>query len=194
MDSKPNIHLLASQLGCLKHETTTKNDQLAEEENGCNTLPWCTLKEEPLDIIPSTETDCTIQCNLKCIPLIGELKTENHFATQKPTMYGCKICGRIYRSMNPLRQHLRSHAYKMAFTCHFCWKVFSRRWSLKNHFRVHTGERPYNCPHCLRAFADRSNLRAHLDIHSDVRKYVCIKCNKSYTRIALWKQHNEMAH
>ncbi|KAI9810572.1 MAG: homeodomain transcription factor ste12 [Thelocarpon impressellum] len=46
-----------------------------------------------------------------------------------------------------------------------CGRLFKRLEHLKRHVRTHTQERPYICPHCNKAFSRSDNLAQHRRIH-----------------------------
>ncbi|KAJ6001913.1 hypothetical protein N7499_002219 [Penicillium canescens] len=46
-----------------------------------------------------------------------------------------------------------------------CGRVFKRLEHLKRHVRTHTQERPYECPFCTKAFSRSDNLAQHRRIH-----------------------------
>ncbi|MCJ1285476.1 homeodomain transcription factor ste12 [Xylographa opegraphella] len=46
-----------------------------------------------------------------------------------------------------------------------CGRLFKRLEHLKRHVRTHTQERPYICPHCSKAFSRSDNLAQHRRIH-----------------------------
>lgn len=46
-----------------------------------------------------------------------------------------------------------------------CGRVFKRLEHLKRHVRTHTQERPYVCPYCSKAFSRSDNLAQHRRTH-----------------------------
>lgn len=46
-------------------------------------------------------------------------------------------CGRMYKRMEHLKRHVRSHTMERPFQCHRCNKKFSRQDNLSQHLRIH---------------------------------------------------------
>ena len=46
-------------------------------------------------------------------------------------------CGRMYKRMEHLKKHVRSHTMERPFQCHRCNKKFSRQDNLNQHLRIH---------------------------------------------------------
>ncbi|TFK66844.1 hypothetical protein BDN72DRAFT_859576 [Pluteus cervinus] len=46
-----------------------------------------------------------------------------------------------------------------------CGRMFKRMEHLKRHLRTHTMERPYTCPHCAKRFSRSDNLSQHVRTH-----------------------------
>jgi transcription factor STE12 len=57
-----------------------------------------------------------------------------------------------------------------AFVCPLfsCGRMFKRMEHLKRHLRTHTMERPYGCPQCKKRFSRSDNLNQHLRTHGRV--------------------------
>ncbi|KAI9837486.1 MAG: hypothetical protein M1819_007134 [Sarea resinae] len=51
-----------------------------------------------------------------------------------------------------------------------CGRVFKRLEHLKRHVRTHTQERPYICPHCNKAFSRSDNLAQHRRTHEQANE------------------------
>ncbi|KZT00401.1 uncharacterized protein LAESUDRAFT_556844 [Laetiporus sulphureus 93-53] len=57
-----------------------------------------------------------------------------------------------------------------AFVCplYLCGRMFKRMEHLKRHLRTHTLERPYQCQHCSKRFSRSDNLNQHMRTHMRV--------------------------
>ncbi len=67
----------------------------------------------------------------------------------------CSSCGRLFKRMEHLKRHLRTHTLEKPFACARCAKRFSRSDNLNQHMRTH--EKP---PSALGAFDPSSSASA----------------------------------
>ncbi|RAL59325.1 hypothetical protein DID88_006930 [Monilinia fructigena] len=65
-------------------------------------------------------------------------------------------------TMMELGPYPKSHTHAPSPTC---GRLFKRLEHLKRHVRTHTQERPYICPHCSKAFSRSDNLAQHRRTH-----------------------------
>lgn len=101
----------------------------------------------------------------------------------------CNVCGKEYKTVGALKNHLESHKQKQIFICNFCNREFTYKERLKNHLRIHTGERPFQCKICKMTFAQHNALKCHSRLHTGDKPYVCSICNKSFTQYTTLKTH-----
>eukprot|EP01083_Nonionella_stella_P283530 965130_1 len=93
------------------------------------------------------------------------------------------------------RKSMRNIAAKSSkvFRCEYCGKTFKTMLYLKNHIRIHTGDRPFVCGVCKSAFKQQAHLTMHGRIHTG-ETFSCNLCNKSYSRKTTLKTHIKKEH
>ncbi|XP_020858944.1 zinc finger protein 526 isoform X2 [Phascolarctos cinereus] len=77
----------------------------------------------------------------------------------------CGVCGKGFKKLVHVRNHLRTHTGERPFQCHACGKTFASLANLSRHQLTHTGARPYPCPDCGKRFTQSSNLQQHRQLH-----------------------------
>ncbi|XP_043848423.1 zinc finger protein 526 isoform X1 [Dromiciops gliroides] len=77
----------------------------------------------------------------------------------------CGVCGKGFKKLVHVRNHLRTHTGERPFQCHACGKTFASLANLSRHQLTHTGARPYPCPDCGKRFTQSSNLQQHRLLH-----------------------------
>lgn len=99
----------------------------------------------------------------------------------------------LFQQSNLHHQHEHSGSDK-TYTCPLpqCARIFKRLEHLKRHFRTHTLERPYSCNMCGKHFSRTDNLAQHKKTHSRARSSSVIsRCNSSSKLITLSNKSSE---
>ena len=73
----------------------------------------------------------------------------------------CDQCGKAVRSMNELREHIKTHGEKTV-KCDLCELKFRDTSNMKKHRMTHTGERPNVCPYCQHGFIQITDCKSHI--------------------------------
>ncbi|KAI9266182.1 STE like transcription factor-domain-containing protein, partial [Helicostylum pulchrum] len=93
----------------------------------------------------------------------------------------------LFQQSNHHHHHDHTGAEKV-YTCPLpqCARIFKRLEHLKRHFRTHTLERPYSCNMCGKHFSRTDNLAQHKKTHNRPRSIsVLTRCNSSSKLITL---------
>ncbi|KAM4598222.1 P43 5S RNA-binding protein-like [Polymixia lowei] len=97
-------------------------------------------------------------------------KLQKHM-TKHPATFTCKVCQKVFKKVESLRKHKRTHAlHKPVLVCpkSGCQAYFSTTFNLQHHIRkVHLKFLKYRCsfPDCPREFAMQESVTRHLLRH-----------------------------
>ena len=114
-----------------------------------------------------------------------------HLLPQPQRQRVCGFCGKCFRKMFQLQNHIRKHTGDKPFVCHTCGKAFSQETSLKTHMRIHSGVRPFKCSECEECFNVSSALTAHVMWRHNEgnRPFLCSFCSKSFPTKSAVRKH-----
>ncbi|KAM4771029.1 zinc finger and BTB domain-containing protein 24 [Rhinophrynus dorsalis] len=101
----------------------------------------------------------------------------------------CKDCGKVFKHINFLIVHRRTHTGERPFVCSECGSSFTQKHSLKAHKRTHTGEKPFSCTVCKKALASKHSLRDHMNLHEEKKSFTCDQCGKYFNQKKQLKSH-----
>lgn len=77
-------------------------------------------------------------------------------------LYPCKYCGKSFRLVTSLKEHLQSHSTictEKSFICVVCNRSFTTHRYLALHMRIHTNdEKLYKCNYCSKQYLVEHNL------------------------------------
>lgn len=111
-----------------------------------------------------------------------------------PAQLPCPQCSKSFASASRLSRHRRTvHGPpERRHCCGVCGKGFKKLVHVHNHLRTHTGERPFQCHSCGKTFASLANLSRHQLTHTGVRPYQCLDCGKRFTQSSNLQQHRRL--
>ncbi|XP_006901021.1 PREDICTED: zinc finger protein 526 [Elephantulus edwardii] len=111
-----------------------------------------------------------------------------------PAQLPCPQCSKSFASASRLSRHHRAvHGPpERRHRCGVCGKGFKKLVHVRNHLRTHTGERPFQCHSCGKTFASLANLSRHQLTHTGVRPYQCLDCGKRFTQSSNLQQHRRL--
>lgn len=119
------------------------------------------------------------------------MKTQSLFARHKCLKFICYYCGKEFRRMSLLKEHLNSHTGAKPYECDVCKKTFSRYFNLKRHTMIHSGKKPYVCRECGQAFNQNNEMHRHrFKAHGIFkRKFPCTFCEQVFPENSLLRRH-----
>ncbi|XP_064598323.1 uncharacterized protein LOC135464734 [Liolophura sinensis] len=129
--------------------------------------------------------DFCIQCYLK-LDHVCKIKL---MADNRKACKTCNFCGKSFKTVNSLNQHVRVHTNERPFECKECGKAFRRTSTLFEHMRIHGGEKRFLCSICGRKFLRKSDHTAHLRIHNNDFRHRCTECGKGFKGNAQLEVH-----
>eukprot|EP00126_Sphaerothecum_destruens_P015912 Sdes_comp9983_c0_seq1m1551 len=90
----------------------------------------------------------------------------------------CRICGKLFRRVDTLKQHLMNHNGEKPFKCEKCGQGFKDKSARYKHLKSHSSERPFQCAVCSRTF----KLKHHLIRHAKVMHNVVLDFSDVHPR------------
>ncbi|KAJ0182052.1 hypothetical protein K1T71_002774 [Dendrolimus kikuchii] len=142
------------------------------------------VKSDQPETIQSLNVNCTEQkqCSNDVTSFPIKLSTKRKKYNKIPTKHQCETCGKIFKGLKTLNNHILTHCGFKEFSCKLCLKNFARKENLNIHMRSHLGIRPFICDICGKSSTKRQDLIRHFKIHSEDRDYVCMRCNCTFKR------------
>lgn len=76
--------------------------------------------------------------------------------------FQCVLCPKIFKKINDLTRHSKTHMENRQHKCNVCNKLFARGSYLIDHLNQHKGLRPHKCNICQKSFQHSYTLKNHM--------------------------------
>ncbi|KAF0045268.1 hypothetical protein F2P81_001797 [Scophthalmus maximus] len=151
-------------------------------------------KEEQL-VTPKKEVQTKEEGNFECAECgrifytVDKLRDHNCSNTvEKP--YHCPLCRQDFQFKVSVTKHMMAHSQESMFACRECNQTFPNTMALRCHQRCHAALKPYECPECGMVFKHYSVMEDHRRKHTDnTRSHLCNICGKIFKYSSLLHQH-----
>lgn len=145
---KDSIHIFPKNVTKCARKLNDEKEQLSYGEDSENIdLKQDSYQNEQLHNAPNIKSQ--------------NKETSKEFLTNNRN-YECEKCGKKFRQIQSLNDHIKRHYNLRNFACSLCGKTFYKQFNVLEHMRIHTGERPFSCEFCDKTFTRTLLLRNHI--------------------------------
>ncbi|KAK7071220.1 hypothetical protein SK128_001677 [Halocaridina rubra] len=174
------VEELESHVVCHEHVDLYQSHlcaNLSEEGNQCLVINIVNIEENIIRVDNNNHDDVlSKQKELQEVSRVEHNVINNiHNAEQ----YKCIVCQKEFTNKKKFNDHKRIHIIKR-HVCNKCGKKFRALSYLKEHLYSHSEVRPYKCIQCLKHFKSIHALKLHAIVHSKARLPRCSVCNLSF--------------
>ncbi|KAK3583691.1 hypothetical protein CHS0354_021440 [Potamilus streckersoni] len=143
-----------------------------------------------------------VKCNICELPFQDRYLLQGHEDREhiKNVVMVCNQCGKKYKNLTSLRNHVRAvhilHGVK-GHLCHLCPAKFKWSSTLKQHIEeIHEGKMHAECKICGKKFFRPAQLKRHERIHGldESKRLFCTQCTKSFLFECNLQRHMQVVH
>jgi KRAB domain-containing zinc finger protein len=150
----------------------------------------CASKQAHLEH-ESTHAARTLKCDIAECNYFGKDKKAINRHKQAVHCIGpsdnvtCEICGKFFRLLKYLKQHLLTHKkdkISRPYKCEICGKDFRRLSNLQAHLAAHDKMKAkvFECDTCGKTISSRKSMILHQSVHLGIKQHVCEVCGANF--------------
>ncbi|XP_041975858.1 zinc finger protein OZF-like [Aricia agestis] len=193
-DSEDNSNSVFAEPLEENENITHKRVKIKEDKTEALTCNICNrhfLNQKRLSAHKLVHKNKKVQKTLHCVPCNKKFLTRcglqrhnaNWHQRSRLSAAACGACGKVVRSVDTLRAHVKLHAHRQPHICSICGKAYSSSFGLKIHLEIHqeNRERQCTCEYCGKKFFTKKTLSGHVSRCHTGKRYICQICNFPFT-------------
>ncbi|XP_059047534.1 zinc finger protein 211-like [Achroia grisella] len=108
--------------------------------------------------------------------------------------YNCEDCGGTFVTSSELLNHRRTHNLEKKIECHLCGYKTHTKKNLIIHLKRHVGDKSFKCELCEVNFYTKGDLRRHQRVHTREKPFSCPSCAQRFTHSPSLNKHMHTVH
>ncbi|GAB0100981.1 hypothetical protein DMENIID0001_170970 [Sergentomyia squamirostris] len=153
----------------------------------------CPSKQKQNDALIRKYANLTCDLCKTTLGSFGEFR--EHYAVTHNTLGHVTCCDLIFKERQRLLEHIQHHENPSSLQCETCGKKCKSKKTLDSHKTTHIppDQRPFKCDQCPKSFMKISVFKEHQNIHGD-RPYKCDQCGKTFASKIVLYSHTQVVH
>ncbi|XP_031769738.2 gastrula zinc finger protein XlCGF57.1-like [Galleria mellonella] len=108
--------------------------------------------------------------------------------------YNCEECGDTFVTSSELLNHRKTHNLEKKIECHLCGYKTHTKKNLIIHLKRHAGDKNFKCELCEVTFYTKGDLRRHRRVHTREKPFSCPTCAQRFTHSPSLNKHMLTVH